>query len=52
MKVVKEALGLGPKKKQKILVDGAPIDLKKDMKKMKEALQKSLIEAEQKVSLK
>lgn len=52
MKVVKEALGLGLKE-AKDLVDGAPIDLKKDMKKDEaEALQKSLIEAGAKVSLK
>jgi len=44
MKVVKEALGLGLKE-AKDLVDGAPIDLKKDMKKEEaEALKKSLEE--------
>lgn len=45
MKVVKEALGLGLKE-AKDLVDGAPIDLKKDIKKEEaEALKKSLEEA-------
>jgi len=45
MKVVKEALGLGLKE-AKDLVDGAPIDLKKDMKKDEaEALKKALEEA-------
>lgn len=45
MKVVKEALGLGLKE-AKDLVDGAPVDLKKDIKKEEaEALKKSLEEA-------
>lgn len=45
MKVVKEALGLGLKE-AKDLVDGAPIDLKKDIKKDEaEALKKALEEA-------
>lgn len=44
MKVVKEALGLGLKE-AKDLVDGAPVDLKKDVKKEEaEALKKSLEE--------
>lgn len=52
MKVVKEALGLGLKE-AKDLVDAAPSDIKKDMKKDEaEALQKALIEAGAKVSLK
>lgn len=52
MKVVKEALGLGLKE-AKDLVDGAPVDLKKDAKKEEaEALKKSLEEAGAKVELK
>ena len=52
MKVVKESLGLGLKE-AKDLVDGAPMDLKKDMKKEEaEALKKALEEAGAKVSLK
>jgi large subunit ribosomal protein L7/L12 len=52
MKVVKEALGLGLKE-AKDLVDGAPVDLKKDVKKEEaEALKKSLEEAGAKVELK
>ena len=52
MKVVKEALGLGLKE-AKDLVDGAPADLKKDMKKDEaEALKKALEEAGAKVALK
>jgi large subunit ribosomal protein L7/L12 len=52
MKVVKESLGLGLKE-AKDLVDGAPIDLKKDMKKEEaEARKKGLEEAGAKVSLK
>lgn len=51
MKVVKDALGLGLKE-AKDLVDGAPIDLKKDVKKEEaEALKKALEEAGAKVSL-
>ncbi len=51
MKVVKEALGLGLKE-AKDLVDGAPVDLKKDVKKDEaEALKKSLEEAGATVSL-
>lgn len=52
MKVVKESLGLGLKE-AKDLVDGAPVDLKKDMKKEDaENLKKALEEAGAKVSLK
>lgn len=52
MKVVKEALGLGLKE-AKDLVDGAPVDIKADMKKDDaEALKKSLEEAGAVVSLK
>lgn len=52
MKVVKEVLALGLKE-AKDLVDGAPVDIKKDMKKDDaEALKKSLEEAGAKVSLK
>jgi large subunit ribosomal protein L7/L12 len=52
MKVVKEALGLGLKE-AKDLVDGAPVDLKKDMKKEEaEALKKALTEAGASVELK
>jgi large subunit ribosomal protein L7/L12 len=52
MKVVKEAMGLGLKE-AKDLVDGAPIDLKKDMPKADaEALKKALEEAGAKVELK
>ena len=52
MKVVKEALGLGLKE-AKDLVDGAPIDLKKDVKKAEaEELKKKLEEAGAKVELK
>ncbi|MBP7250632.1 MAG: 50S ribosomal protein L7/L12 [Aliarcobacter sp.] len=52
MKVVKESLGLGLKE-AKDLVDGAPIDLKKDVKKEDaETLKKALEEAGAKVSLK
>lgn len=52
MKVVKEALGLGLKE-AKELVDGAPVDLKKDMKKEEaEALKKALTEAGAVVELK
>ncbi|MEA4910582.1 50S ribosomal protein L7/L12 [bioreactor metagenome] len=51
MKVVKEALGLGLKE-AKDLVDGAPVDLKKDVKKDEaEALKKALEEAGAKVAL-
>ena len=52
MKVVKEALGLGLKE-AKDLVDGAPVDLKKDVKKDEaEALKKGLEEAGATVELK
>lgn len=52
MKVVKEALGLGLKE-AKDMVDGAPVDLKKDIKKDEaEALKKSLEEAGASVTLK
>lgn len=52
MKVVKEALGLGLKE-AKDLVDGAPVDLKKDVKKEEaEAMKKALEEAGAKVELK
>ena len=52
MKVVKEALGLGLKE-AKDLVDGAPVDLKKDVKKDEaEALKKGLEEAGATVTLK
>ncbi len=52
MKVVKEALGLGLKE-AKDLVDGAPIDLKKDVKKAEaDELKKKLEEAGAKVELK
>jgi large subunit ribosomal protein L7/L12 len=52
MKVVKEALGLGLKE-AKDLVDGAPIDLKKDVKKAEaEELKKKLEEAGATVELK
>lgn len=52
MKVVKESLGLGLKE-AKDLVDGAPVDVKKDMKKEDaEALKKALEEAGATVSLK
>jgi large subunit ribosomal protein L7/L12 len=52
MKVVKEVLALGLKE-AKDLVDGAPIDLKKDMKKPEaEEFKKKLEEAGAKVSLK
>jgi large subunit ribosomal protein L7/L12 len=52
MKVVKEALGLGLKE-AKDLVDGAPVDLKKDAKKAEaEELKKKLEEAGAKVELK
>lgn len=52
MKVVKEALGLGLKE-AKDLVDAAPADLKKDVKKDEaEALKKALEEAGATVSLK
>jgi large subunit ribosomal protein L7/L12 len=52
MKVVKEALGLGLKD-AKDLVDGAPIDLKKDVKKADaEDIKKKIEEAGGKVELK
>jgi large subunit ribosomal protein L7/L12 len=52
MKVVKEALGLGLKE-AKDLVDGAPVDLKKDVKKAEaEEMKKKLEEAGAKVELK
>lgn len=52
MKVVKEALGLGLKD-AKDLVDGAPVDLKKDVKKEEaEEIKKKLEEAGAKVELK
>ena len=52
MKVVKEALALGLKE-AKDLVDGAPIDLEKDVKKVEaEELKKKLEEAGAKVELK
>lgn len=52
MKVVKESLGLGLKE-AKDLVDGAPVEVKKDMKKEDaEALKKALEEAGATVSLK
>lgn len=52
MKVVKESLGLGLKE-AKDLVDGAPVEVKKDMKKDDaEALKKALEEAGATVSLK
>lgn len=52
IKVVKEALGLGLKE-AKDLVDGAPSDLKNDMKKEEaEALKKKIEEAGGKVELK
>lgn len=52
MKVVKEALGLGLKE-AKDLVDGAPVDIKKDVKKEEaETLKKALEEVGAKVSLK
>ncbi len=52
MKVVKEALGLGLKE-AKDLVDGVPVDLKKDVKKAEaEDLKKKLEEAGAKVELK
>lgn len=52
MKVVKEALGLGLKE-AKDLVDGAPVDLKKDVKKAEaEEMKKKLEEAGAKVDLK
>ena len=51
MKVVKEALGLGLKE-AKDMVDGAPVDLKKDVKKAEaEDLKKKLEEAGATVSL-
>lgn len=52
MKVVKEALGLGLKE-AKDLVDGAPVDLKKDVKKAEaEDMKKKLEEAGATVTLK
>lgn len=52
MKVVKEVLALGLKE-AKDLVDSAPVDLKKDMKKAEaEAFKKGLEEAGAKVELK
>lgn len=52
MKVVKENLGLGLKE-AKDLVDGAPVEVKKDMKKEDaDALKKALEEAGATVSLK
>jgi len=52
MKVVKEALGLGLKE-AKDLVDGAPVDLKADVKKDEaEEMKKKLEEAGAKVELK
>lgn len=52
MKVVKEALGLGLKE-AKDLVDGAPIDLKKDVKKAEaDEMKKKLEEAGASVELK
>lgn len=52
MKVVKEALGLGLKE-AKDLVDGAPVELKKDVKKAEaEELKKKLEEAGASVELK
>lgn len=52
MKVVKEALGLGLKE-AKDLVDGAPVDLKKDVKKAEaEEMKKKLEEAGASVELK
>jgi large subunit ribosomal protein L7/L12 len=52
MKVVKEVLALGLKD-AKDLVDGAPVDLKKDMKKAEaEEFKKKLEEAGAKVELK
>jgi large subunit ribosomal protein L7/L12 len=52
MKVVKEALGLGLKE-AKDLVDGAPVDLKKDVKTAEaEELKKKLEEAGATVELK
>ena len=52
MKVVKEALGLGLKE-AKDLVDGAPVEIKKDVKKEEaEELKKALEEAGATVSLK
>ena len=52
MKVVKEALGLGLKD-AKDLVDGAPVDLKADVKKADaEEMKKKLEEAGAKVELK
>lgn len=52
MKVVKEALGLGLKE-AKDLVDGAPVDLKKDVKKAEaEEMKKKLEEAGATVELK
>lgn len=52
MKVVKEALGLGLKD-AKDLVDGAPVDLKKDVKKADaEDMKKKIEEAGGKVELK
>lgn len=51
MKVVKEALGLGLKE-AKDMVDGAPVDLKKDVKKAEaEEMKKKLEEAGATVSL-
>ncbi len=52
MKVVKEALGLGLKE-AKDLVDGAPVDLKKDVKKAEaDEMKKKLEEAGATVELK
>jgi large subunit ribosomal protein L7/L12 len=52
MKVVKEALGLGLKE-AKDLVDGAPVDLKANVKKAEaEEMKKKLEEAGAKVELK
>lgn len=52
MKVVKEALGLGLKE-AKDLVDGAPVELKKDVKKAEaEEMKKKLEEAGATVELK
>ena len=52
MKVVKEVLALGLKE-AKDLVDGAPVDLKKDMKKVEaDEFKKKLEEAGAKVDLK
>lgn len=52
MKVVKEVLALGLKE-AKDLVDGAPVDLKKDVKKVEaEEFKKKLEEAGAKVELK